>query len=150
MKTCCPITWLACLHASQLWRQWKLRLRLLHDNTVHNQTNLKPNQICELLDLGLITTYFQYNGRLVFQYTPVYMEEVESSALNSSKGTAPSHWLRYVDKTLMKIKTQEAQGYNVHINSVDRNIKLTREDVSNNSLPFLECWRRQEPHNWSN
>ncbi len=30
-----------------------------------------------------------------------------------------------------------------HINSVDKNIKLTREDVKDNCLSFLDC----DPHN---
>jgi len=35
-----------------------------------------------------------------------YMEEVESKAMSSYKGTVPSHWFRYVDDTWVKIKTQ--------------------------------------------
>lgn len=31
------------------------------------------------------------------------------------------------------------QAFTEHINSVDRNIKLTKEDVNDNSLPFLDC-----------
>lgn len=69
----------------------------------------------------------------------LYMEEVECRALNSFEGITPSHWFRYIDDTWVKIKTKEVQALTEHINSVDRNIKFTREDVKDNSLPFLDC-----------
>ncbi len=69
----------------------------------------------------------------------LYMEEVEYKALHSSRGTTPSHWFRYVDNTWVKIKTQEVQAFTEHINSVDKNIKFTREDVRDSHLPFLDC-----------
>ncbi len=69
----------------------------------------------------------------------LYMEEVECKALNSFRGTASSHWCRYVDDTWVKIKTQKVQTFTEHINSVDINIKFTREDVKDNHLPFLDC-----------
>ena len=69
----------------------------------------------------------------------LYMEEMEERALNSFTGTTPSHWLRYVDDTWVKIKTQESEPFTRHINMVDKNIKFTREDRRDNSLPFLYC-----------
>ncbi|XP_049914604.1 uncharacterized protein LOC126398968 [Epinephelus moara] len=123
--------------------------RLIHDNTLHDRTKLSPDQ---LLDLCLSTTYFKYNGNFYRQkhgcamgspVSPIvanlYMEDVEYRALNSFKGTTPSHWFRYVDDTWVKIKTQEMQAFTQHIDSVDRNIKFTREDVKDNGLPFLDC-----------
>lgn len=67
------------------------------------------------------------------------MEMLECKALNSFKGTAPSHWFRYVVDTWVKIKTQEVQAFTEHNNSVDKNIKFTKEDVKDNHLPFLDC-----------
>ena len=106
------------------------RKRLLHDHTLNNRTNLRPDQICEMLDLCLNTTYFQYNGGFYRQkrscamgspISPIvinlYMEEVESRAPNSFRGTAPSHWFRYVDDTWVKIKTQEVQASTENTNS---------------------------------
>ncbi len=126
--------------------------RLLHDNTLHSRTNLNPDQKCQLLDPCLNTTYFQFNNKFYRQkhgcamgspVSPIVanlnMEEVEHKALNSFRGTAPSHWFRYVDDTWVKIKTQEVQAFTEHINSVDKNIKFTREDVEDNGLPFLDC-----------
>lgn len=69
----------------------------------------------------------------------LYVEEEECKALNSFKGTAPNHWLRYVNDTWVKIKTQEVRAFTEHINSVDINMKFTREDVKDSHLPFLDC-----------
>ena len=69
----------------------------------------------------------------------LYMEEVEKKALTSFKGTAPSHWFRYVNDTWVKIQTHEVEAFTNHINTVDRNIKFTREDVKDNVLAFLDC-----------
>lgn len=44
-----------------------------------------------------------------------------------------------MDNKWVKIKTQEVEAFAEHINSVDRNIRFTREDVKDNQLPFLDC-----------
>ncbi|XP_023255234.1 uncharacterized protein LOC111649770 [Seriola lalandi dorsalis] len=129
-----------------------VRNHLKQDHTLHDRTNLKPDQICWLLDLCLTITYFQFNCNFYRQkhgcamgspVSPIvanlYMEMVERKALNSFKGTPPSHWFRYVDDTWVKIKTQDPQAFTQHINSVDKNINFTREDVKDNHLPFLDC-----------
>ncbi|XP_060781028.1 uncharacterized protein LOC132888964 [Neoarius graeffei] len=54
-------------------------------------------------------------------------------------GVAPSHWFRYVDDTLVKIKTHEVEAFSKHVNAVDININFTREDISGNNLAFLDC-----------
>ena len=68
----------------------------------------------------------------------LYMEEVESRPLSSFKGTL-SHWFRYVDDILVKMKTQEVETFTKHLNSLDSNIKFTREDMRENRLPFPNC-----------
>ncbi len=39
----------------------------------------------------------------------------------------------------MKIKRREIDFFSEHINSVDINIKFTKEEMLNNKLPFLDC-----------
>lgn len=51
------------------------------------------------------------------------MEKVESRALRPFRGTAPSHWFRYVGDRKVRIKTREVELNTDHINTVDRNIK---------------------------
>ena len=67
------------------------------------------------------------------------MEEIKSSALITFTGTAPSHWLRYVDDTSVTTRTGEVEAFTEHIKAVDNNIRFTREDVRGDSLPFLDC-----------
>ena len=35
--------------------------------------------------------------------------------------------------------SQEVEAFRKHLNSVDSNIKFTKEDMKENRLPFLEC-----------
>lgn len=69
----------------------------------------------------------------------LYMEEVERKALDTYSGEVPSHWFRYVDDTWVKIKRREIDFFSEHINSVDINIKFTKEEMLDNKLPFLDC-----------
>ncbi|XP_041430610.1 LOW QUALITY PROTEIN: uncharacterized protein LOC121397622 [Xenopus laevis] len=129
-----------------------VRNRLQHDNTLSSITKLSPNQVCLLLDLCLNTTYFKYKNLFYRQkhgcaigspVSPIvanlYMEEVERRALLTFQGTTPTHWFRYVDDTWVTIRSNEVAAFTEHINSVDNNIKFTREDVHENKLAFLDC-----------
>ncbi|XP_072051644.1 uncharacterized protein [Amphiura filiformis] len=113
------------------------------DNTLGQRTNLNVDQICSLLELCLNSTYFVFEGKFYKQnhgcamgspVSPIvanlYMERFEQTALDSYNGISPSHWFRYVDDTLVKIKKSELDPFFDHINSVDSNIKFTQEDVS--------------------
>ncbi|TWW81402.1 hypothetical protein D4764_01G0012170 [Takifugu flavidus] len=125
---------------------------LLLDKNLTERTTLTPAQICTMLDLCLNTTYFQYREGFYRQkhgcamgspVSPIvanlYMEKVESQALTSFTGTAPSHWFRYVDDTWVKIQTQELEAFSDHLNKTDEHVKFTQEDVKGNSLAFLDC-----------
>ncbi|XP_054645213.1 uncharacterized protein LOC129188546 [Dunckerocampus dactyliophorus] len=129
-----------------------VRKRLLEDSTLHRRTKLSADHICQLLEICLNTTYFQFRGKFYRQIhgcamgSPVspivanlYMEEMEKQALTSFSGTKPRHWFRYVDDTFVIIKKQEIQSFTDHINAVDTNIKFTREDTKENQLAFLDC-----------
>ncbi|XP_038148866.1 uncharacterized protein LOC119788543, partial [Cyprinodon tularosa] len=129
-----------------------VRTRLEQDSDLNNRTNFTPDQICTLLGLCLSTTYFKFRGNFYRQKhgcamgSPVslivanlYMEEMEKRALDTFNGIPPSHWFRYVDDTFVKIQLEEVEAFTKHINSVDRNIKFTREDAKDNKLPFLDC-----------
>ena len=62
------------------------------------------------------------------------MEEVESRALITFTGTAPSHWFRYVDDTRVKFRAREVEGFTGHIIALDSDIGFTQEDVRGDSL----------------
>ncbi|XP_062849575.1 uncharacterized protein LOC134311850 [Trichomycterus rosablanca] len=129
-----------------------VRRKLQGDPTRSTRTTLTTDQVCTLLELCLQSTYFSYRGQFYKQkhgcamgspVSPIvanlYMEEVEKKALRTYSGTPPSHWFRYVDDTWVKIKSEEVPHFTDHINSVDKHIKFTREDASDNVLAFLDC-----------
>lgn len=53
-------------------------------------------------------------------------------------GDVPSHWSRYVDDMWVKTKSHGIVPSMDHINSVDKNVKLTKKEMSE-KLPFLCC-----------
>ncbi|XP_053335750.1 uncharacterized protein LOC128508432 [Clarias gariepinus] len=115
-----------------------VRSRLSHDPMLRERTQLNPDQVSTLLELCLNTTYFKYKDVFYRQehscamgspVSPIvanlYMEEVESKALEAYSGTRPTHWFRYVDDTWVKNKINEVGPFTDHINSVDDYIKFT-------------------------
>ncbi|XP_072016889.1 uncharacterized protein [Amphiura filiformis] len=123
---------------------------LLADTSLSQRTKLSTEQLCSLLELCLNSTYLVYDGKYYKQKhamgSPVshivanlYMERFERLALQSYNGTPPTHWFRYVDDTLVKLKKSEQAPFFEHINAVDENIRFTQEGLHDNKLPFLDC-----------
>ncbi len=128
-----------------------IRELLLKDQSLGERTKLSVDQICELLELCLGTTYFVYDGQFYKQLhgcamgSPVspivvnlYMENFEQKAISSYPGTPPLNWFRYVDDTWNRIKKAESKKFFDHINSIDPNIKFTEEGLEDNKLAFLD------------
>ena len=114
--------------------------------------NLKTEDVIQLLDFCLSTTYMyfvfrekfyqQKDGRAMGSpYSPLvanaYMEYFEKRALDSAPD-APRIWKRYVDDTFCVIKSAYIDEFTDHINNQDRNIKFTREEEEDGTLPFLD------------
>ena len=66
-----------------------------------------------------------------------YMEHSEQLALSSA--LHPSRiWYRFVDDIFCVIKTVFVNEFTDHINRLDNNIKFTREEEEDGTLPFLD------------
>lgn len=129
-----------------------LAIRLLgdllkKDTQWRSSTKLTVDDIIELATL-CTETYLQFDGKIYqqLQGTPmgsplsgilaeVTMQHFEHTALPSFQ---PKLWLRYVDDTFVVIKRSNVQAFHEHINKVMPEIKFTKEESTDNKLPFLD------------
>ena len=122
------------------------------DNSLKDRTKLSVDQIVELVDICLKTTYFSYRGKYYRQQhgcamgspvSPIVvnlcMEDFEQRALKDYTGNTPRLWLRYVDDTFVIIDKTELDNFFVFINTIDPDIKFTQESCTDNKLAYLDC-----------
>jgi len=124
--------------------------KLSEDKTVEDRTALTPEQITQLLELYLRTTYFSFRGEFYRQrdgaamgslVSPVvaniHMEMLEEMLLGTSQ-QPPRIWKRYVDDTFCIMDGRHVNGFHEHISSQCPSIKLTMEKENDMSLPLLD------------
>ena len=138
-----------------------IRDRLNNDRTLKKRTLLNPNDIMDLCEFILTTTYFQFRGSIYQQrfgtamgspVSPIvanlYMEWLETKATATAPVTCkPQLWKRYVDDVLEKIKRGETQNLTDHLNTVDEtgSIKFTHEEERDGCIPFLDTLIVRKP-----
>ena len=102
--------------------------KLRKDKTLRMRTNLTVDDIMELLEFVLNTTYFSFRGQIYQQkfgtakgspVSPIvanlFMEDLEQQAIASAPAECrPKFWKRYVDDTLEVIKRGEANNLKLH------------------------------------
>ncbi|XP_072022109.1 uncharacterized protein [Amphiura filiformis] len=131
-----------------------IKERLKEDTTLKNRTLLTVNDIMDLLEFILTTTYFTFRGVIYRQRfgaamgSPVsaiianlFMEWLEKKAIATAPlECKPRLWRRYVDDVLEIIKKDTTKQLTEHLNGVDTtgNIKFTYEEEQNGKLPFLD------------
>ena len=129
--------------------------RLREDETLGDRTILSPEQIAELLEMCLKSTYFSYGGSSYEQKegvamgSPVsavvanlYMEFFEELALETAL-TRHRLWKRYVDDTFCILRKGSTEEVLHHLNGVKPTIKFTVEQVEDGTLPFLNTLLRR-------
>ena len=138
-----------------------IRRKLEEDTGLKKRTNLDVDDIIELLDLILNTTYFTFQDVFYKQVTgsamgsPVSsvvaefcMEWLEGIAIATAPlDCRPSLWKRYVDDILEKLKSGQLDNLTSHLNTVDvtNNIKFTHEEEKDGMMPFLDTLIVRKP-----
>ena len=132
-----------------------LQLALQCKETAIQQSTVKlplqTEDIMDLLNLCLASTYFQYNGKHHKQLhgtvmgSPVFvvvaeivMQHVEERALAACRQTIPL-WLRYADDAFTTVHKDEIDDFHDHLNEQNTDIQFTKEIEENGNLPFLDC-----------
>ncbi len=132
-------------------------IKLQNDPTLSDRTPLTPEEIINLLEFCLTTTYFTFRGDIYIQQfgaamgSPVspivanlYMENFETEALNTAPHP-PSEWDRYVDDTFVIQLRQWVDELTDHINDVNEHINFTIEPEKDNKLAFLDTCINKQP-----
>ena len=130
--------------------------RLREDETLEDKTFLSLEQIAELLEMCLKSTYFNYGGNFYEQkegaalgspvsavVTNLYMEFFEELALKMAP-TKPRLWKRYVDDTFCILRKGSANKLLCHLNGIRPTIKFTVEQEEDRTLLFLNPILRRE------
>ena len=127
---------------------------ILRDYNKNNDTNLESDDVVQLLDFILTTTYFTFRDKIYRQLfgtamgSPVspiaaniFMEALEQKAIATAPmDCRPKLWLRYVDDVLEIVRKDSVQKLTDHINTIDKSesIKFTYEEETEGKLPFLD------------
>ena len=126
----------------------------LRDYNKNNDTTLESDDVVQLLDFILTTTYFTFRGKIYRQLfgtamgSPVspivaniFMEALEQKAIATAPvDCRPKLWLRYVDDVLEIVRKDSVHKLTDHINTIDKSesIKFTYEEETEGKLPFLD------------
>ena len=123
------------------------------ENAIKNSTAELPlptDDIMDLLNLCLTSTYFQYNGKHYKQLhgtamgspvsvvvAEIVMQNIEEQALATYTRTIPI-WLRYVDDTFTAVHKDGIDDFHERLNRQNADIQFTKEIEENGKIPFLD------------
>ena len=112
---------------------------------------LPTDDIMDLLNLCLTSTYFQCNGKHYKQLhgtamgspvsvvlAEIVMQNNEEQALVTYTRTVPL-WLRYVDDTFTAVHKNGIDDFHEHLNRQNADIEFTKAIEENGKIPCLDC-----------
>ncbi|XP_072041354.1 uncharacterized protein [Amphiura filiformis] len=138
-----------------------IKTKLEQDISLPSRTNLSVEDVMELLEFTVTTTYFSFRGNIYRQrfgtamgspvsaiIANIYMEWLEEQAIvNAPLDCKPKLWRRYVDDVLEIIQKGTTEQLTEHLNSIDPtgNIKFTHEEEDDRKIPFLDTLIVRKP-----
>ncbi|XP_072046850.1 uncharacterized protein [Amphiura filiformis] len=147
--TCTPISKVLDIVKERLQKEGWLK-----EYNKSNGFNLSTEDVVELLDFILSTTYFTFRGKIYRQLfgaamgSPVsplaaniFMEHLENIAIATAPMECkPKLWKRYVDDILEIVCKDEVNNLTDHLNQADDtdSIKFTFEKEVDGKIPFLD------------
>ena len=127
-----------------------IRSKLQEDPSLPNRTSLSVDDVTNLLQCCLTTTYFVFQGKFYTQTegaamgSPVsplvanlFMENFEIKALASFSHPIKL-WARYVDDTICVLKRDHIDEFTDHLNSQHPAIKFTSEREKEGKIAMLD------------
>ena len=129
-----------------------IKSKLLNDDSWKNITELNLDQVLNLLELCLSTTYFIFRGTFYRQkfgapmgspispgVADLCMEVFEEETLATCPPhLAPKVWVRFVDDTFSTLHEYSIEDFTTYLNSRNPHIQFTREVEEDGRLPFLD------------
>ena len=127
---------------------------ILWDYNKNNDTNLESDDLVQLLDFILTTTYFTFRGKIYRQLfgtamgspvspiaATIFMEALEQKVIATAPmDCRPKLWLRYVEDVLEIVRKDSVHKPTDHINTIDmsESINFTYEEETEGKIPFLD------------
>ena len=113
---------------------------------------LLREDIMDLLNLCLTSTYFQHNGKHSYKQlhgtvmgspvsvvvSEIVIQRVEERALVTCRQTIPL-WLRDVDDTFTAVRKDEIDAFQDHLNEQNADTQFSKEFEENGKLSYLDC-----------
>ena len=125
---------------------------LLADSSLEERTTMSPATICQLTELCLRTTYFEFQEDFYKQVDGAAMASPNSSVIDNfymeknvwggsldTTADQPSLWLRYVDDTyvIWPHGPDKLKVFHSHLNCLRKSVQFTMKKEQDNHLPFL-------------
>ena len=128
-----------------------VRARLRNDNGLEGRTPFTADELADLLEICLTSTYFVFQEKYyrladgVAMGSPVssvvanmFMEHFEERAISTAGLMKPRVWRRYVDDVFSILKRVDVGDFLRHLNQLDEQIEFTVEREQDGCLPFLD------------